>query len=82
MNRYTKVIGPTGFYFLKEFEKKKHHKNKIRALREETVAKVFLEDQAEVLVTFEDNEGREIILDSFSSPEEIRKYLGAKFLKK
>lgn len=82
MQRYTKVISPTGFYFLKEFEKKKHHKNKIRELREETVAKVFLEGDAEILVILDDDESREIILNAFSSEKDIKKYLGSKFLVK
>ena len=41
MNRYTKIIGLTGSIYVKEFEKIKHHKNKIREINEETVAKVF-----------------------------------------
>ncbi len=80
MHRYTKIIGLTGYIYVKEFEKIKHHKNKIRELREETVAKVFKEDDAEICVIFEET-GEEIFIDAFTDNETIKKYLGKKFLK-
>ncbi|TCO68494.1 hypothetical protein [Marinisporobacter balticus] len=79
MKRYTKVIRMTGFYFTKEFEKKKHHKNKIRELREETIAKFFLEGDMEIIVYFEESD-REILITSSSDPKDIQKYLGNKFI--
>lgn len=80
MNRYTKVIGLTGSMYVKEFEKIKHHKNKIRELNEETVAKVFKEGDTEITVYFEETD-TEIIIDDFSDLELVKKYLGKKFLK-
>lgn len=80
MNRYTKIIGLTGSIYVKEFEKIKHHKNKIREINEETVAKVFKEGDTEVLVYFEET-NTEILVDDFSDDATIKKYLGKRFLK-
>jgi hypothetical protein len=79
MNRYIKVIGLTGSFFAKEFVKKKHHKNKIREIKEETVAKLFSQGEAEILIYFQEN-NREILITPDSDPEEIKKYLGNGFL--
>ncbi|WP_053956498.1 hypothetical protein [Inediibacterium massiliense] len=79
MNQYTKVIGLTGTYYTKEFVKKKHHKNKVREVKPETVAKVFLEGNAEVLVYFLETD-KEILITPLSSPEDIKKYLGKEFI--
>ncbi|WP_129600832.1 hypothetical protein [Anaerophilus nitritogenes] len=79
MNRYTKVIGLTGTYYTKEFVKKKHHKNKVREVKPETVAKGFLEGDVEVLVYFLESD-REILITPLSSPEDIKKYLGKEFI--
>ncbi|KXG74102.1 hypothetical protein [Thermotalea metallivorans] len=81
MKRYTKVIRMTGYYFTKEFEKKKHHKNKVREIKEDTVAKFFLEGDTEVLVYFWESD-REILITPESNPEDIKRYLGEKFLNK
>ena len=48
-------------------------------VKEETVQKAFLKGNTEVLVILEDS-GREILIDDFSSDEDIKKYLGAKFI--
>ena len=69
MNRYTKVINMMESYFTKDFEE----------VKEETVQKAFLKGNTEVLVILEDS-GREILIDDFSSDEDIKKYLGAKFI--
>lgn len=79
MNRYTKVISIFGSYYTKEYEKIKHHKNKIRELNESTVIKSFKAGNTEVTVYFEDTD-EEKIIDEFSDKELIRKYLGKKFL--
>lgn len=81
MNRYTKVISPMGKYFTKDFEKKKKDLIKVRQVTEDTVKKFFLAGDCEVLVVFEES-GKEILIDPFSSQEDIRKYLGPKFIKK
>lgn len=79
MNRYTKIIGLTGSMYVKEFEKIKHHKNKIREINEETVIKQFKEGNTEICVYFEETD-TEFFIDDFSEPELIKKYLGKKFL--
>lgn len=81
MNRYTKVINMMESYYTKDYEKKKKNITKIREVREETVRKFFLQGDCEVLVVLEDS-GREILLDDFSSEEDIKKYLGPKFVNK
>ena len=79
MNRYTKIIGLTGDIYTKEFTKIKHHKNKIRDISEDTVAKVFKNGNAEIKVYFEETD-IEIVIDAFSDVEIIKKYLGKKFI--
>jgi len=81
MNRYAKVISPMGIYYTKDFEKKKKDLIKVREVREDTVKKFFLAGECEVLVVFEGS-GKEILVDPFSSKEDIKKYLGPKFIKK
>ncbi|TQQ83183.1 hypothetical protein EXD82_09815 [Peptacetobacter hominis] len=81
MNRYTKFINMMGSYYTKDFEKEKKNIVKVREVKEETVRKFFLQGDCEVLVVFEDT-GKEILIDDFSPEDEIRKYLGPKFLKK
>lgn len=79
MNRYTKVINMMESYYTKDYEKKKKNVTKIREVREETVRKFFLQGDCEVLVILEDS-GREILIDDFSPEEDIKKYLGPKFI--
>lgn len=79
MNYYTKKIGFTGTIYIKEFSKIKNHKNKIRELNEETVAEQFKKGEATITVLNEES-GKETIIDVYSSEEDIRKYLGEKFL--
>ncbi len=81
MVRYTKVIDIMGSYYTKDFEKTKKNITKIREVKEETVRKFFLKGDCEVLVVFEDT-GKEILIDDFSDPDDIKKYLGSSFLKK
>lgn len=79
MKYYYKVIGLTGHYYANEFQKIKHHRNKVRPMREETVARFFRDGKAGVIVVFEET-GTEYTLDNFSDPDLIRKYLGKAFL--
>ena len=81
MNRYTKIINMMDSYQTKDYEKTKKNITKVREVREETVRKFFLQGDCEVLVVFEET-GREILIDDFSSDEDIRKYLGPKFINK
>ena len=78
MNRYTKIINMMESYYTKDYEK---HKKNITKVREVSVRKFFLQGDCEVLVVLEDS-GREILIDEFSSDEDIKKYLGAKFINK
>lgn len=79
MNRYVKNIGITGTFYSKEFEKIKNHKNKVREINEDTVIKAFKAGDTEVLVYFEET-GKEILIDDFSSPDDIKKFLGKRFI--
>ena len=81
MNRYTKIINMMESYYTKDYEKHKKNITKVSEVREETVRKFFLQGDCEVLVVLEDS-GREILIDEFSSDEDIKKYLGAKFINK
>lgn len=78
MTTYHKVISFKGSYFLKEYQTIKHHKNKIRYLREETVAKAFKKGDVEIVIHFEDE--RTTTLDAFSDSALIDKYLGKAFI--
>jgi len=79
MKRYTKVIGISGSIYTVEFEKIRHHDNKVREVREDTVIKSFKAGKAEVLVVFEETQ-KQMLLDDFSDQDLIKKYLGKKFL--
>lgn len=79
MNTYTKVIGLTGSHYEKEFIKKERHNNKIREVSEATVIKQFKTGHTKVVLYFEE-EDRKVELDSFSDPEDIRKFLGKSFI--
>ena len=81
MNRYTKVITMMGAYYTKDFEKEKKNIIKVREVREDTVIKAFAQGNCEVLVINEEN-GKEVLVDDFSSDEDVKKYLGKKFLAK
>ena len=56
MIQYHKMITFKGVCYVKEYESIKHHKNKIRYLREETVAESFKNGDVEIVVHFEENE--------------------------
>lgn len=79
MADYIKIIGLTGSIYVKEYEKIKHHKNKLRELNEDTVAHAFRSGKASVCVRFEET-GVEVELDAFSDDADIQKYLGKAFL--
>lgn len=81
MERYTKVVEMFGYYYTREFQKIKHHANKVREVREATVAKFFKNDSAEVLVILVEDNNKEIIITPDSDPADIKKYLGKSFLK-
>lgn len=80
-NKYTKVIGLKGYYFIKNYEKPKKNKVKIRKILEETVRKFFRNRDCSIVVFFEETE-KEILITPNSPTEEIIKYLGKSFLPK
>lgn len=81
MNHYTKVFSLLdGQYFTKEHQKIKNHKNKVRPIQEDTVAKNFLADDADITVIFEET-GKTFVIDMFTDEETVKTYLGKKFLK-
>lgn len=81
MNYYTKVFSLiSGQYFTKEYQKPGKHKTKIRPIQEDTVAKIFMEDDAEITVIFEET-GKTIVIDAFTDEETVKTYLGKKFIK-
>ncbi len=79
MTEIHKMISYKGQYFSKEYQTIKHHKNKLRYLREETVAKQFKNGDVRLVVHFEGKE-KTITLDQFSDESDILKYLGKKFI--
>ncbi len=81
MNQYNKYIDLKGSYFTRVHKKKSKHGDKLRYLREETVAKEFLKGSATVIVHIEELDS-DIELDNFSDPELIRTYLGDKFIER
>ncbi len=79
MNYYNKYIDLKGSYFTRVHKKKEKHGDKLRYLREETVAKEFLKGAATVIVHINEID-EEIEIDIFSDEELIRTYLGDKFI--
>lgn len=80
---YLRIIRISGSFFAREFIKheKTHKKPQYRVVDEKTVAEQFLKGDAKVTVEFEDSPRESIILDWESDEEQVRKYLGSKFLK-
>lgn len=76
---YTRVVTLTGGYYTKETISKKHHKDKLRVIGEPIVLENFKSYKAEINVYFEEQD-RTIHITPFSSPEDILKYLGPKFV--
>lgn len=81
MIQYHKMITLRGDVFVKEYESIKHHKNKTRYLREETVAESFKKGDVEIIIHFEEND-KIITINDFSSEDLVRTFLGPKFLKR
>lgn len=79
MHTYKRTIGITGSHYTRDFEKKKHHKNKVRDINEATVIKHFKAGKAEILVYFEEKD-ESILITPDSDPDLIREFLGVAFL--
>ncbi len=78
-NVYTKVFSLGGYYFSKEYRKTVKGKNVQRQILEETVRKNFKRGDCDVEIVFEET-GKRVMITPHSSPEEIERYLGPKFL--
>lgn len=76
---YTRVMTLTGDYYTKETISKKHHKDKLRVIREAIVLENFKAYKAEIDVYFEEQD-RTIHITPFSNADEVLKYLGPKFV--
>jgi hypothetical protein len=79
---YVRIIRVSGSFFAREFKKPEKARKKVqyREVDEKTVAEQFLKGDATVEVIFEDSEREPIVLDWESDPEQIKKYLGTRFL--
>lgn len=77
-NTYAKVFTLKGYYFTKEYEKKKKNKLRVREILEETVRKHFKNGDCNIEIFFEETD-KIILITSDSPREEIIKYLGEKF---
>ncbi|MGB5824512.1 MAG: hypothetical protein WBH44_10610 [Proteocatella sp.] len=77
-NAYTKVFTLVGYYFTKDYDKKKLNKVKHRTVLEETVIKNFKKGDCEILIYFQESE-KSILITKDSKRDEVLKYLGEKF---
>ncbi len=82
MANYIRVIKMSGGFYAREFEKRVEEDNKYRIVEEQTVRKHFLEGDTKIRIIFENDERDDIMIDEFSEPDDIKKYLGPKFLEK
>lgn len=77
-NSYTKVFTLKGYYFTKEYDKKKKNKVLLRRVLDETVLKSFKRGDCNIVIYFEETD-RTILITPDSSRKEVLKYLGEKF---
>lgn len=77
-NIYTKVFTLKGYYFTKEYDKKKKNKVLVRKVLDETVLKSFKRGDCDIVIYFEETD-KTITITSDSPRKEVLKYLGEKF---
>lgn len=77
-NSYTKVFTLKGYYFTKEYDKKKKNKVLVRKVLDETVLKSFKRGDCNIIIYFEESD-KTIIITPDSPRKEVLKYLGEKF---
>lgn len=77
-NIYTKVFTLKGYYFTKDYEKKKIEKIKSRRVLEETVLKHFKKGDCNIDIYFEESD-RTIQITPDTPRATVLKYLGEKF---
>lgn len=80
MNIYTKILTLKGSYFVKDYEKTKKNKIQKRPILEATVLKTFKSDEDTVIVIVNQETDTVIKITPNSSKDEIRRYLGEKFV--
>lgn len=78
MNTYAKIFTLKGYYFTKEYTKKKKNLMKVREILEETVLKHFKNGDCQIEIYFEETD-KYLLITPSSPREEIVKYLGEKF---
>lgn len=81
MNVYTKILTLKGSYFVKDYEKTKKNKLQKRPVLEMTVIKNFKSDDETKIIVFNQETKNTVEITPNSDKEDIRKYLGEKFLK-
>lgn len=81
MNIYTKILTLKGSYFTKDYEKSKKNKLQIRPILEATVIKTFKSDDDVKIIVYNQETNKTIEITPNSDKEDIKKYLGEKFLK-
>ncbi len=80
MNTYTKILTLKGSYFVKDYEKSKKNKLQKRPILEATVLKNFKSDDDTLIIVINQETGTTVEITPNSSKEDIKKYLGEKFV--
>ncbi|MBF1051650.1 MAG: hypothetical protein HXL16_05535 [Peptostreptococcaceae bacterium] len=80
MNTYTKILTLKGSYFVKDYEKSKKNKLQKRPILEATVLKNFKSDNDTLIIVINQETGTTVEITPNSSKEDIKKYLGEKFV--
>lgn len=81
LNVYTKILTLKGSYFIKDYEKIKKSKLQKRPILEATVLKNFRDDEDTLIVVLNQETGTTVEVTPNSSKEDIKKYLGEKFIR-
>lgn len=81
MNVYTKILTLKGSYFVKDYEKTKKSKLQKRPILEATVLKNFRDEDDTLIVVVNQETGTTVEVTPNSSREDIKKYLGEKFIR-
>jgi hypothetical protein len=80
LNTYTKILTLKGSYFVKDYEKSKKNKLQKRPILEATVLKNFKSDNDTLIIVINQETGTTVEITPNSSKEDIKKYLGEKFV--
>lgn len=80
MTIYTKFLTLKGSYFVKDYEKIKKNRVQKRPVLEATVLKTFKSDNETLIVIVNQETDSIIEITPNSSKDDIRRYLGEKFV--